>query len=99
MREAIATDFKNFDLQYGPQQVCICSGPKDALFKVCMTLLSPLSKRNRVVCFAPVYEAFVNVPLMITGQPSYVLQTDNNFQPNIEEFRNFMKSHHEEVRN
>lgn len=79
--EAIHADLRLFGLNYCPAEIVICPGPKDAVFKICMTMLNPSSRRNRLVSFAPTYESYENLPILLTGKPPIVLQTDTHFLP------------------
>ena len=79
--EAIHEDLCLFGLNYSPSEIVICPGPKDAIFKICVTMLNPSSRRNRLVTFAPTYESFENLPILLTGKPPIVLQTDAHFLP------------------
>jgi len=79
--EAIHADLHLFGLDYSPSEIVVCPGPKDAVFKICVTMLNPRSRRNRLVTFAPTYESFENLPILLTGKPPIVLQTDTHFLP------------------
>ena len=79
--EAIHADLRLFGLEYSPSEIVVCPGPKDAVFKICVTMLNPTSRRNRLVTFAPTYESFENLPILLTGKPPIVLQTDAHFLP------------------
>lgn len=90
--EAISNDLaKNFDLDYTPSQIVVCPGPKDALFKACLSVLESSAKRNRLIVFAPVYESFDRIPQIITGNPPVVLDTDKNFLPNLNQLEDLLK--------
>ena len=90
--EALSGDFKSFGLNYSPAQIIICPGPKDAFFKACMAILDPSAKRNRLVAFAPVYESFEQVPIMLTGKPPIIIQTDENFVPDLNQLEDLLKN-------
>ena len=79
--EAIHADLHLFGLNYSPSEIVVCPGPKDAVFKICVTMLNPHLRRNRLVTFAPTYESFENLPTLLTGKPPIVLQTDAHFLP------------------
>ncbi len=79
--EAIHADLCLFGLSYSPSEIVVCPGPKDAVFKICVTMLNPSSRRNRLVTFAPTYESFENLPILLTGKPPIILQTDPHFLP------------------
>jgi aspartate aminotransferase len=79
--EAIHEDLCLFRLNYTPSEIVICPGPKDAFFKICLAMLNPSSPRNRLVAFAPTYESYENLPILLTGKPPIVLQTDAHFLP------------------
>ena len=79
--DAIHKDLRLFGLSYSPSEIVVCPGPKDAVFKICVTMLNPSSRRNRLVTFAPTYESFENLPILLTGKPPIVLQTDTHFLP------------------
>ncbi len=79
--EAIHADLCLFGLNYSPSEIVVCPGPKDAVFKVCVTMLNPSSRRNRLVAFAPTYESYENLPILLTGKPPIVLETDAHFLP------------------
>ena len=79
--ESIHADFRLFGLSYSPAEIVVCPGPKDAVFKTCVTMLNPGSRRNRLVAFAPTYESYENLPILLTGKPPIVLQTDAHFLP------------------
>ena len=79
--EAIHADLHLFGLDYSPSEIVVCPGPKDAVFKICVTMLNPHSRRNRLVTFAPTYESFENLPTLLTGKPPIVLKTDAHFLP------------------
>ncbi len=79
--EAIHADLCLFGLNYSPSEIVVCPGPKDAVFKVCVTMLNPSSRRNRLVAFAPTYESYENLPILLMGKPPIVLETDAHFLP------------------
>ena len=79
--EAIQADLCLFGLSYSPTEIVVCPGPKDAVFKICVTMLNPSSRRNQLVAFAPTYESYENLPILLTGKPPIVLQTDVHFLP------------------
>lgn len=79
--EAIHTDLRLFGLSYSSSELVVCPGPKDAFFKICVTMLNSSSRRNRLVAFAPTYESYENLPILLTGKPPIVLQTDSHFLP------------------
>ena len=79
--EAIHADLRLFGLSYSPTEIVVCPGPKDAVFKICVTMLNPSSRRNRLVTFAPTYESYENLPILLTGKSPIVLQTDTHFLP------------------
>ena len=79
--EAIHVDLGLFGLNYSPAEIVVCPGPKDAFFKACLTMLNPSSRRNRLVSFAPTYESYEDLPILLTGKPPIVLQTDAHFLP------------------
>ena len=88
--EAIHADLRLFGLNYSPTQIVVCPGPKDAVFKICVAMLNPSSRRNRLVTFAPTYESFENLPILLTGNPPIVLQTDAHFLPDPDQFANLL---------
>ncbi len=79
--EAIHADLRLFGLNYSLSEIVACPGPKDAVFKICVTMLNPGSRRNRLVAFAPIYESYENLPILLTGKPPIVLQTNAHFLP------------------
>ena len=79
--EAIHADLCGFGLNYSPSEIVVCPGPKDAVFKICVSMLNPTSHRNRLVTFAPTYESFENLPILLTGKPPIVLRTNADFLP------------------
>lgn len=79
--DAIHADLRLFGLDYSPAEIVVCPGPKDAFFKICVTMLNPSARRNRLVAFAPTYESYENLPVLLTGKPPIVLQTDAHFLP------------------
>ena len=79
--DAIHADLCLFGLSYSPSQIVVCPGPKDAVFKASMTLLNPTARRNRLVAFAPIYESYENLPVLLTGKPPIILPTDAQFRP------------------
>ena len=79
--EAIHADLRLFGLNYSPREIVVCPGPKDAVFKICVTMLNASTRRNRLVTFAPTYESFENLPILLTGKPPVILQTDAHFLP------------------
>lgn len=89
---AISDDLvRNFNLDYLPSQIVVCPGPKDALFKACLSILDPSVKRNRLIVFEPVYESFDRIPRLITGNPPIILETDNNFLPDLNQLEDTLK--------
>jgi len=93
--EAISEDLgRNFNLDYAPSQIVVCPGPKDALFKACLSVLESSAKRNRLIVFAPVYESFDRIPQLITGNPPVVLDTDKNFLPDLNQLEDRLKKDH-----
>jgi aspartate aminotransferase len=91
--QALSDDFlANFQLHYSPKQFVICSGPKDAVFKACLCVLSPNAKRNQTVVFTPVFESFENVPFLLTGKAPIKLKTDENFFPIVEDLKTVLET-------
>eukprot|EP01113_Clastostelium_recurvatum_P038056 TRINITY_DN5634_c0_g1_i3.p1 TRINITY_DN5634_c0_g1~~TRINITY_DN5634_c0_g1_i3.p1 ORF type:complete len:675 (-),score=46.37 TRINITY_DN5634_c0_g1_i3:11-2035(-) len=93
--EALIDDFsRNFNLQYDPSEIAILPGPKDAFFKACIAVLHPYptGNRRRVLTFAPIFECFDNIPILLTGLPPVVLQTDLNFLPKLDEFEEVLRT-------
>ncbi|ELR14710.1 aminotransferase, class I/II superfamily protein [Acanthamoeba castellanii str. Neff] len=88
--EALSEDFRRFGMTYAPHEIVICPGPKDAIFKACIALVNPAMPRNRVVAFAPSYEAFENVPPLTTGKPAIILPTDDRFFPKVDELERLL---------
>ena len=74
--EAIVEDLARFQLDYSREQIVVCPGPKDAIFKAALALLNPSAKRHRLVMLAPGYESFENIPMLLTGKPPILLETD-----------------------
>ena len=91
LREALSRDFRAFGLDYAPSRIVVCPGPKDALFKACLTIMDRSARRNRVVSFAPIYESFEQVPRIITGLPPVVLETDERFLPDLNRLESTLK--------
>jgi aspartate/methionine/tyrosine aminotransferase len=88
--EAIHADLRLFGLSYSPSEIVVCPGPKDAVFKICMTMLNPSSRRNRLVAFAPTYESYEDLPILLTGKPPIVLQTDAHFLPDLSQLADLL---------
>ena len=79
---------KNFDIPTSVDQLCVCPGPKDAIFKAAMAMTNGRSHRRRFICFAPIYESFISIPLLVGGEQPLVLSTDpKTFLPNPAELR------------
>lgn len=89
--EAVHVDLRLFGLNYSPSEIVVCPGPKDAFFKICLGMLNPSSRRNRLVAFAPTYESYENLPILLTGKPPIVLQTDAHFLPDPNELADLLK--------
>ena len=53
-------------------------------------MLNPSSLRNRLVTFAPTYESFENLPILLTGKPPIVLQTDAHFLPDPDQLADLL---------
>ena len=87
--EAISEDLAtNFDIPTSVDQLCVCPGPKDAIFKAAMAMCNGRSHRRRFVCFAPIYESFISIPLLVGGEQPLVLSTDpKTFLPDPAELR------------
>lgn len=87
--EAIALDLgENFDIPTSVDQICVCPGPKDAIFKAAFAMTNGRAKRRRFICFAPIYESFISIPLLVSGEDPIVLQTDaKTFLPNPSDLR------------
>ena len=88
--DAIHVDLRLFGLSYSPAEIVVCPGPKDAVFKVCVTMLNPSSRRNRLVAFAPTYESYEDLPILLTGKPPIVLQTDAHFLPDLNQLADLL---------
>jgi len=54
-----------------------------------MAILS--TSRNRVIAFAPVYESFTAIPFLLTGQPTILLPTTDEFMPELEELEKILQ--------
>ena len=81
LRSAISDDLGYFQQPYSPEQIAICPGPKDAFFKACLAILNPQARRHRLLAFAPVYEAYYNIPQLLTGKAPILLPTDEQMYP------------------
>ncbi len=79
--DAIRVDLDRFGLSYSSEQIAVCPGPKDAIFKVGLTILNPTAKRHRLVMLVPGYESFENIPALLTGKGPIRLETDAHFLP------------------
>ena len=88
--EAIHIDLRLFGLNYSSSEIVVCPGPKDAFFKICVTMLNSSSRRNRLVAFAPTYESYENLPILLTGKPPIVLQTDTRFLPDPDQLSDLL---------
>ena len=88
--DAIHVDLRLFGLRYSPAEIVVCPGPKDAVFKACVTMLNPSSRRNRLVAFAPTYESYEDLPILLTGKPPIVLQTDAHFLPDLNQLADLL---------
>ena len=89
---AISEDLARFGLSYSEEQIVVCPGPKDAIFKVALTILNPTAHRRRLLMFTPGYESFENIPVLVTGEPPVVLPTDTNFLPDPAELDKLLKT-------
>ena len=89
--EAIRVDLTRFKLEYSNDQIVVCPGPKDAIFKAALTLLDPTARRHRLVMFAPGYESFENTPMLLTGKPPVVLETDSQFLPDPDQLADLLR--------
>ncbi|HIC17026.1 TPA: aminotransferase class I/II-fold pyridoxal phosphate-dependent enzyme [Candidatus Poribacteria bacterium] len=78
-------------MTYPPSQIVVCQEPKDAFFKVCLTIMGQSSLRNRLVTFAPVYESYQNIPVLLTGQPPILLPTDRHFLPDPKQLEDLLR--------
>jgi len=90
--EALSRDFKNFRLNYSPSEIAMFPGPKPALWAALMAILDPNHPKNRVAAFTPVYEAFTDIPKLITGKDTILLETDAECLPNIDVLSAMLKS-------
>lgn len=88
--EAIHADLRLFGLNYSPSEIVVCPGPKDAFFKICLGMLNSSSRRNRLIAFAPTYESYENLPILLTGKPPIVLQTNAHFLPDPNELADLL---------
>ena len=70
-----------FGLHYAPDQIVVCPGPKDAIFKACLSLLNPRAERRRLLAFPPIYESYRSGPVLLTGEAPIFLDTDDHFLP------------------
>ncbi|MCH2201254.1 MAG: aminotransferase class I/II-fold pyridoxal phosphate-dependent enzyme [Fuerstiella sp.] len=89
---AISEDLARFGLSYSDQQIVVCPGPKDAIFKVALTILNSTVRRRRLLMFTPGYESFENIPVLVTGDPPIVLPTDSNFLPDPSKLDELLKT-------
>jgi aspartate aminotransferase len=92
--EAIVEDLGRFQLNYSPEQIVVFPGPKDAIFKAALALLNPTAKRHRLVMLSPGYESFENIPMLLTGKPPILLETDAQFLPNPRKLADLLKADH-----
>ena len=79
--DAISADMEVFGLRYDPEQIVVCPGPKDAIFKVCLSLLNPRAQRRRLLVFPPIYESYRSGSILLTGEPPIFVETDAHFFP------------------
>ncbi len=89
---AISADLARFGLSYSNEQIVVCPGPKDAIFKVALTILNRTARRHRLVMLTPGYESFENIPMIVTGQSPVVLPTDSRFLPDPGKLDELLKS-------
>jgi aspartate/methionine/tyrosine aminotransferase len=84
----------NFDIPTSVDQLCVCPGPKDAIFKAAMAMTNGRAHRRRFVCFAPIYESFISIPLLVGGEDPIVLPTDpKTFLPDPAQLRATLEAH------
>ena len=89
--EAISADMDLFGLHYAPDQTVVCPGPKDAIFKVCLSLLNPKAERRRLLAFPPIYESYRSGPFLLTGEPPIFLGTDDRFFPDPDQLADVLE--------
>ncbi|CAE8642730.1 unnamed protein product [Polarella glacialis] len=91
--QAIAEDLRiNFDIPTALEELCVFSGPKDAIFKAAMAMANGRAHRRRFICFGPTYEAFVNIPRLVSGEASIVIETDSKtFLPDPADLRKVLQ--------
>ena len=89
--DAIVEDLGRFQLDYSREQIVVCPGPKDAIFKAALALLNPTAKRHRLVMLAPGYESFENIPMLLTGKPPILLETNRQFLPDPKKLADLLK--------
>ena len=79
--DAIRGDLDHFGLTYSGEQIVVCPGPKDAIFKIALTILNATARRHRLVMVTPGYESFENIPALVTGKGPVLFDSDRNFLP------------------
>jgi aspartate aminotransferase len=79
--DAIRGDLGHFGLTYSNEQIVVCPGPKDAIFKIALTVLNATARRHRLVMVTPGYESFENIPALVTGKGPILFDSDRNFLP------------------
>eukprot|EP01090_Pellita_catalonica_P015121 TRINITY_DN4005_c0_g1_i3.p1 TRINITY_DN4005_c0_g1~~TRINITY_DN4005_c0_g1_i3.p1 ORF type:complete len:429 (+),score=44.77 TRINITY_DN4005_c0_g1_i3:73-1359(+) len=99
LRNALCEDLHtNFGYNYDMKEICVCPGPKDAIFKTCLALLDPIAVRNRVLIFGPTYESFANVPVLLTGKQPLVIETQPpTFYPDPQILSKMLEDHAQEI--
>ena len=90
--EAIREDLGRFGLKYDSDQIVVCPGPKDAIFKIALTVLNANAERHRLVMLTPGYESFENIPALVTGKGPVVFDTDANFLPEPDKLDALLKN-------
>lgn len=89
--DAISADMELFGLRYSSDQIVVCPGPKDAIFKIFLSLLNPEAERRRVVAFSPIYESYQSGPVVLTGEEPILLDTDDQFFPDPIKLKNLLE--------
>ncbi len=81
---------ENYNKIVGPENVCVHSGAKQAIYNLLMTIVNP---QDEVVILAPYWVSYPEIVKMVYGVPVIVQPEDGRFAPRIEDIKESVGSY------
>ncbi len=81
---------ENYNKIVGPENVCVHSGAKQAIYNLLMTIINP---QDEVVILAPYWVSYPEIVKMVYGVPVIVKPEDGRFTPRMKDIKESVGSY------